>query len=193
MSERADVFALGSILAEILTGSPAFTGRSSGEIVRKAARGDTGDAISRLDGCGAESELITLAKDCLAAEPEDRPARRQCRLRTDHGLPGGRSGAGERGRALASRRAWPCAKAIEERRRGKVQVALAASVLALSIVVGLAATAYLHQRQARAAQVELALERDNAAAQPGPPGARGPQPLASGAGGDQARGRGPRR
>ena len=72
IDERADVFALGSILAEILTGSPAFTGRSSGEIVRKAARGDTADAISRLDGCGAESELITVAKDCLAAEQEDR-------------------------------------------------------------------------------------------------------------------------
>ena len=38
IDERADVFALGSILCEILTGSPAFTGRSSGEIVRKAAK-----------------------------------------------------------------------------------------------------------------------------------------------------------
>ena len=34
---------------------------------------------------------------------------------------------------------------------------LAASVLALTTVGGLATTAYLHQRQARAAQVELAL------------------------------------
>ena len=37
IDERADVFALGSILCEILTGSPAFTGRSSSEILRKAA------------------------------------------------------------------------------------------------------------------------------------------------------------
>ena len=29
----------------------------------------------RLDGCGAESELIALAKVCLAAELEDRPKR----------------------------------------------------------------------------------------------------------------------
>jgi hypothetical protein len=36
-------------------------------------------------------------------------------------------------------------------------VGLAASVLALATVGGLATTAYLHQRQARAAQVELAL------------------------------------
>ena len=39
VDERADVFALGSILAEILTGRPAFTGKTSGEILRKAAGG----------------------------------------------------------------------------------------------------------------------------------------------------------
>ena len=32
INERADVFALGSILCEILTGTPVFTGRTSGEI-----------------------------------------------------------------------------------------------------------------------------------------------------------------
>ena len=44
VDERADVFALGSILCEILTGEAAFTGRSSGEIHRKAALGDLADA-----------------------------------------------------------------------------------------------------------------------------------------------------
>ncbi len=45
VDERADVFALGSIFCELLTGEPAFTGRNSGEIQRKAARGDLADAI----------------------------------------------------------------------------------------------------------------------------------------------------
>ena len=40
VDERADVFALGSILCEVLTGRPAFTGRTTGEIHRKAALGD---------------------------------------------------------------------------------------------------------------------------------------------------------
>ena len=73
VDERADVFALGSILCEILTGQPAFIGRSSGEIQRKAALGDLADAVGRLDACGADAELVALAKDCLAREAEDRP------------------------------------------------------------------------------------------------------------------------
>ncbi len=73
VDERADVFALGSILCEVLTGGPAFLGRSSGEILRKAALGDLADAVARLDACGAETELIAIARDCLAREAEDRP------------------------------------------------------------------------------------------------------------------------
>ena len=73
LDERADVFALGSILCEVLTGEPAFTGRTSGEIQRKAARGEMADALARLDACGADAELVALAPHCLAAEAEDRP------------------------------------------------------------------------------------------------------------------------
>jgi len=74
VDERADVFALGSILCEILTGQPAFVGRSSGEIQRKAALGDLADAMARLDASGANPNLIAIAKECLAGEPEDRPS-----------------------------------------------------------------------------------------------------------------------
>ena len=73
VDERADVFALGSILCEVLTGRPAFVGRSAGEIHRKAALGDLAEAVAALEASGADAELIALAKDCLAREPEDRP------------------------------------------------------------------------------------------------------------------------
>src|SRR3954447_1496902 len=75
VDERADVFALGSILCELLTGEPAFTGRNSGEIQRKAARGELADAITRLgqNSFGHDTELISLAKSCLALERDDRP------------------------------------------------------------------------------------------------------------------------
>src|SRR5262249_26499317 len=73
VDERADVFALGSILCEILTGHPAFEGRSAGEIHRKAALGDLAAATAALEGSGADGELIALANHCLAREREDRP------------------------------------------------------------------------------------------------------------------------
>ena len=67
VDERVDVFALGSILCEVLTGRPAFTGRSPEEIHRKAAGGDLAEALARLAACGADDELIALARACLAA------------------------------------------------------------------------------------------------------------------------------
>ena len=53
--------------------SPPSPAGARCEIHRKAARGDLADALARLDACGADAELIALARDCLAAEPEDRP------------------------------------------------------------------------------------------------------------------------
>jgi serine/threonine-protein kinase len=73
VDERADVFSLGSILCEILTRDPAFTGRSLGEIQGKAARGDLADASVRLGGCGADPALIELARHCLVPERDNRP------------------------------------------------------------------------------------------------------------------------
>jgi tetratricopeptide (TPR) repeat protein len=71
---RADVFSLGGILAAILTGKPPFAGDSVWDTVTRAANGELTDVLSRLDECGADPELIAVAKHCLAARREDRPA-----------------------------------------------------------------------------------------------------------------------
>ncbi len=64
----SDVFGLGGILCVTLTGQPPFTRWA------QAAAGDLEEAFARLDGCGADAELIALAKACLAPAPEVRPA-----------------------------------------------------------------------------------------------------------------------
>jgi serine/threonine-protein kinase len=71
---RADVFALGGILIEILTGRPTFSADSVAELIQNAASGDMSEAFARLDACGEDAELIALAKRCLSPNPAHRSA-----------------------------------------------------------------------------------------------------------------------
>jgi tetratricopeptide (TPR) repeat protein len=168
VDERADVFALGSILCEVLTGQPAFVGRTPGEIQRKAALGDLTEVVAALASCGADSELIALARDCVAREAEDRPrhagavaeritgyrAAVQERLRTAE-----IARAAEQARALESRRTAEVAeaKAKAERRARRLIGALAATVLGLAVAVGVGYAWLQQQRAERQARVDLAV------------------------------------
>jgi hypothetical protein len=68
VGKASDVFGLGGILCVILTGQPPYTQ------ARQALAGDVTEAFARLDDCGADAELIGLAKACLAPAPGARPA-----------------------------------------------------------------------------------------------------------------------
>ncbi len=74
IDERSDVFGLGGILCVILTGHPPFRGDTAESTRQLAVAGMLGDGFARLDACGADAELVALAKRCLAPKREDRPA-----------------------------------------------------------------------------------------------------------------------
>src|SRR5262249_19489471 len=74
LDRRCDVFGLGALLCEVLTGQPPYVGPDKEAVRRKAARADLADAFARLDRCGADAELVALARRCLAAEPAARAA-----------------------------------------------------------------------------------------------------------------------
>ena len=109
-----------------------------------------------MDGCGAEAGLLALARDCLAVVTEDRP--RDANIVAER-ITGYLAGVQERVQAAERERAVAVARAIEERRRRKVQLALAASILALTTLGGLSATYYLQQRQARAAAGQRVIDQ----------------------------------
>ncbi len=159
LDRRADVFGLGAILCEILTGKPPYVGRSGEEVRRKAANGDLADARTRLAACGADAELAALTIDCLSPEAIDRPrdAQAVASALTAY-LDGvqGRLRRAELERAAAEARAaeevntrrMAEARAAEEQKRRRTQLALAVAVLAL---IGMSAGGLWYQQRQRAA------------------------------------------
>ena len=73
LNKRSDVFGLGAILCQILTGQPPYT-KSGGDYLHQAQQGHVQSAYARLDECGTDNEIIELCKQCLTPEQEGRPA-----------------------------------------------------------------------------------------------------------------------
>ena len=132
---RSDVFALGGILAAVLTGAPPFRGDTAEATRVKAAQGRVEECFARLDASGFEPELVALAKRCLSPVREDRPADAAV-VATAVGE--FRQAAEERARqaeldrvTAEGERATAEAKATEQRKRKRVQLGLAAAVVLL--------------------------------------------------------------
>jgi hypothetical protein len=151
LDRRCDVFELGAILCEVLTGQPPYVGRSAEEVRRKAANGDLADARARLDGCGADPELIGLIRGCLSPEAIDRPKDAQ---EVADALTAYLEGVQERLRQAELAEAAARARAVEEARRRRTQLGLVGA-LALLLTVGAGGGLYL-QRQHELRQLERA-------------------------------------
>ncbi len=164
VDEQSDVFGLGGLLAVILTGRPPFAGDTAESTRLLAARGKVEDCFGRLDGCGAEPDLVALCKRCLAPEKADRPRNAGEVAQAVAAL---RAAADERARQAEldrvraeGERAKAEAEAREQRKRRRVQAALGTALLVAVAVVALVLS--WEQRQAADRERQRAGARDAA-------------------------------
>ena len=128
---RLDVFALGAILCELLTGSPPYVGETRSEVLLAASRGWQDEAMERLDASGVDAELIALAKTCLSPQAESRPQDGAAVLES---LKAYRSSRSAKARSMELAAVEARATAAQERRSRRVVTALSVLVVAVVLV-----------------------------------------------------------
>jgi WD40 repeat protein len=143
------VFGLGALLAVILTGKPPYVGETAESVRVQAVRGKLEDCFARLDGSGAEPDLVALCKKCLAFEPADRPVDGGAVARAVAEL---RAAADERARRAELERvrvegeqATAAARSAERRKRRRLALG-AAAVLVVAALGGLLAVLAVQRR-----------------------------------------------
>ncbi len=159
---RADVFALGGVLASVLVGRPTFWGDDPSSTLTQAAAGDTRDIQFILTSSGADGGLVGIALRCLAPDRATRPAdgTAVARLVAEY-----RAGVEERLWAAERDRAAAETRAVEQRKRRGVELVLAAAMVVLvagagGVTVWGVRDAADEERRAAAARAEQA--RDDA-------------------------------
>ncbi|MCY2959137.1 MAG: protein kinase, partial [Planctomycetota bacterium] len=126
LDERADVFSLGAILCEILTGRPPYEELPDVPVLVQAARAMQDPARARIESCDADPKLKQLCLDCLMPARAARPANADEVAKALHAFLTSIEERAQKAEVAASEARI---KAAEEQRRRKLTVALGGTIL----------------------------------------------------------------
>ncbi|MBL8768071.1 MAG: serine/threonine protein kinase, partial [Planctomycetes bacterium] len=154
VSTRTDVFGLGAMLCEILTGRPPYQARTKAELLLRASKGWLDDARERLATCDAERELVDLALACLAVDPAERPADAGA---VAHAVSSHLRSLAKRARDAELEAEKARAVAAHETRARRLTLALSVAVVAAVIVPALWMVRSAHERDERRGAAEHAV------------------------------------
>ncbi|MCY3002530.1 MAG: serine/threonine-protein kinase, partial [Planctomycetota bacterium] len=148
LDERADVFSLGAILCELLTGKPPYEAIEGESLLAQAARAKLQPARARIEACGADPALIKLCLECLTPARELRPSSAGAVAHQLHEyLVSVETRAQQAELATAEERI----KTEGERRRRRLTVALASAII---VGLGLTSAGFWWANQERARRAE---------------------------------------
>ena len=131
LDERSDVFALGAILCEVLTGKAPYGGPQKDQLIA-ASQCLLGPALERLDAADADNGLKKIVRACLQPLMSDRP---RSGVVVSEALKKHFATVEERARRseLASLKA---AAAAEKERRGRKRALILAGVALVAVLIG---------------------------------------------------------
>jgi serine/threonine-protein kinase len=138
LDERADVFSLGAILCELLTGRPPYEEIRGGEIegetiLSQAAFAKLQPARARLETCEADPALVRICLECLTPARGVRPANAAIVARAVHTF---LATVEERAQKAELAATEARLKAAEERRARRLTLALAGTIVAALALTG---------------------------------------------------------